>query len=85
MSDGELREEVERLRKENERLRARSEKGVSLKVSGKGAVSVYGLQRFPITLYREQWLRLLDMGDEIRQFIGEHVAELKTKEDRVVR
>ena len=85
MSDGELRAELERLREENERLRARSEKGVSLKVSGKGAVSVYGLQRFPITLYREQWLRLLDMGDEIRRFIAEHVAELKTREQRVAR
>ncbi|HEY2956092.1 MAG TPA: hypothetical protein VGK89_12680 [Candidatus Eisenbacteria bacterium] len=85
MSDVEMRAELERLRKENETLKARTERGVSLKVSGKGAVSVYGLQRFPITLYREQWTRLLDMGKEIRQFIEEHASELKTREDRAGR
>lgn len=50
-----------------------------LKVSPKGAVSLYGLQRMPVTLYMEQWLRLLDYGEEIRKFIGEHERELKRK------
>ena len=53
--------------------------GVSLKVSEKGGVSVYGLGRFPITLYQEQWLKLLDMADQIRDFIDAHKAELKAK------
>ena len=52
---------------------------VSLKVSGKGGVSVYGLGRFPVTLYKEQWTKLLAMTDEIRAFIKEHDAELKAK------
>lgn len=50
------------------------------KVSEKGAVSVYGLQRMPVTLYLEQWQRLLDFGDEIRQFIKENDSKLKRKE-----
>jgi hypothetical protein len=50
------------------------------KVSEKGAVSVYGLQRMPLTLYLEQWERLLGFGDEIRQFIQEHEGELKRKQ-----
>ena len=49
------------------------------KVSDKGGISVYGLGRFPTTLYVEQWLRLLDFGDEIRRFAKEHDAELKKK------
>jgi hypothetical protein len=50
------------------------------KVSEKGAVSVYGLQRMPVTLYMEQWDRLLGFADEIRQFIKDHDGELKRKE-----
>ena len=50
------------------------------KVSEKGAVSVYGLQRMPVTLYMEQWQRLLDFGDDVRKFIEEHEGELKKKE-----
>lgn len=50
------------------------------RVSAKGAVSVYGLQRMPVTLYLEQWERLLDFSDELRKFIKEHDAELKRKE-----
>jgi len=49
------------------------------KVSQKGAISVYGLQRMPVTLYVEQWERLLDFGDEIREFAQEHGGELKRK------
>jgi len=80
MSDEDLKAEVERLRRENEALKQRNVRGVSLKVSEKGGVSVYGLGRFPITLYQEQWTKLLDMADQIRDFIKEHVSELKKKE-----
>ena len=80
MSDEEMKEELERLRAENERLKKRSSKGVTMKVSEKGALSVYGLGRFPVTLYKEQWQRLLDMADDIRAFIVENVATLKSKE-----
>ena len=82
MADDDLRAELERLRAENERLKNRSSRGVSLKVSEKGGVSVYGLGRFPVTLYKEQWTKLLDMAGDIRSFITEHDAELKAKEPR---
>jgi hypothetical protein len=74
-----LRAELERLRRENEALKRKTERGISLKVSVKGAVSLYGIGRFPVTLYKEQWTRVLDMADEIRAFIAEHDGELKTK------
>jgi hypothetical protein len=77
-----LRGELERLRAENEALRARTARGVSLRVSEKGAVSVYGLGRFPVTLYKEQWAKLLDMADDIKAFIRDHEAELKAKPPR---
>ena len=80
MSDDDLKAELERLRAENERLKQRGSRAVSLKVSEKGGVSVYGLGRFPVTLYKEQWRRLLDMADEIRAFIREHESELKSKD-----
>jgi len=80
MSDEAMKAELERLRAENERLKNRSTRGVSLKVSEKGGVSVYGLGRFPVTLYKEQWARLLDMADDIRTFIKENEASLKAKE-----
>lgn len=80
MNEQEMKAELERLKAENEALKARNTKGVSLKVSEKGAVSVYGMGRFPVTLYKEQWLKLLDMSDEIRKFIEENNARLKTKE-----
>ncbi len=51
-----------------------------LKVSEKGALSVYGLGRFPVTLYREQWEKLLGMSDQIRQFIQDNDQQLKKKE-----
>ena len=78
--EDEERAELERLRKEVESLKKQTKPGaVQLKVSQKGAVSLYGLGRFPVTLYKEQWTRVLDMADEIRAFIGEHESELKTK------
>jgi hypothetical protein len=55
-------------------------RGLYCKVSPKGAISLYGLQRMPVTLYVEQWQRLLDYGDQIRQFMQEHDAELKRKD-----
>jgi hypothetical protein len=79
MSDEDLKAELERLREENERLKNRTGRGVSLKVSEKGGVSVYGLGRFPVTLYKEQWIRLLDMADDIRAFIHDNNAKLKSK------
>lgn len=75
-----MRAKLERLEAENESLKRRTEKGLSLKVSQKGAVSLYGLGRFPVTLYQEQWTRLLDMADEIRRFLVEHRSELKIKD-----
>ena len=81
-SDDELKAEVERLRAENAALKARAPGSRNLKVSEKGAVSLYGLGRFPVTLYKEQWVRLLDMAEEIRAFIREHESELKAKEPR---
>jgi hypothetical protein len=78
MADEDVTAELERLRAENARLKQRP--AGSLRVSQKGAVSLYGLGRFPVTLYKEQWSRLLDMADEIRAFIREHEGELKTKD-----
>ena len=79
MVDQNVEAELARLRAENETLRSRVRKGTSLRVSDKGGVSVYGLGRFPVTLYKEQWTKLLDMADEIRTFIRENDGQLKTK------
>jgi len=79
MSDDDLKAELERLRAENEQLKNRTSRTAALKVSEKGGVSVYGLGRFPVTLYKEQWTRLLDMADEIRAFIKENDSKLKAK------
>ena len=80
MSDDELRAELERLREENASLKKGASRAVSLKVSEKGGLSVYGLGRFPVTLYKEQWTKLLGMADEIRAFLKENDSKLKTKE-----
>ena len=79
MPDDDLRAEMERLRAENEALKAKISRPTSIRVSQKGALSVYGLGRFPVTLYKEQWLKLLAMADEIKQFIAENEARLKVK------
>jgi hypothetical protein len=59
---------------------AQASDGIRMKVSEKGALSVYGMGRFPVTLYKEQWLKLLDMSGEIRAFIAENEARLKAKD-----
>ncbi len=81
MSDEEMKAELERLRSENEKLKQRGSRATSLKVSEKGGVSVYGLGRFPVTLYKEQWTKLLEMADEIRAFIKENESKLKSKDE----
>jgi hypothetical protein len=73
------RAELQRLRAENERLKRTQSRGITLKVSEKGGVSVYGMGRFPVTVYKEQWIKLFDMADEIRAFVRDHESELKVK------
>ena len=80
MSDQDVNAELERLRAENEALKRGSRASVSIRVSEKGGVSVYGLGRFPVTLYMEQWIKLLSMSDQIRQFIQDNESRLKKKE-----
>jgi hypothetical protein len=75
-----LRAELEKLRAENESLKKAGARGISLKVSQKGAVSLYGMGRFPVTLYKEQWIKILDMSDVIRAFIADNDSALKAKE-----
>ena len=80
MSDDDVQDELERLRKENAALKKGASSSIRMKVSEKGAVSIYGMGRFPVTLYREQWLKLLDMSAEIRAFIAANEAQLKRKD-----
>jgi hypothetical protein len=75
-----MQAELERLRAENERLKKSGRTNLAMKVSEKGALSVYGMGRFPVTLYKEQWLRLLAMGEDIKAFIEAHQDRLKSKE-----
>ena len=82
MSDDDMKAELERLRQENAALKKGAASGMRMKVSEKGAVSIYGMGRFPVTLYKEQWLKLLDMADDIRAFIAANQAHLKSKKDR---
>jgi hypothetical protein len=79
MSEEEMKAELERLRSENAALKQGAAKGITMKVSEKGGLSVYGMGRFPITLYKEQWIKLLDMSDAIRSFIDANDSSLKTK------
>ena len=79
MTDEDLQAEIDRLKAENVRLRRQPDRVLSMKVSQKGALSVYGLGRFPVTLYKEQWTRLLAAADEIRAFLKDNDAQLKSK------
>ena len=80
MTEEELKAEIERLKAENEALKTPTRGQISLKVSEKGAVSVYGLGRFPVTLYKEQWAKLLAESDQIKSFIEKNDHQLKKKE-----
>ncbi len=80
MADEDIQAELERLRRENEELKQRGRKEIRLAVSQKGGASLYGIRRFPITFYKEEWERILGMADEIKAFLSEHEGELKTKE-----
>ena len=81
MSDEDLKAEIERLRAENDKLKNKSGgRGLSLKVSEKGGLSLYGMGRFPVTLYKEQWRKILEMAPEIEAFIVANEGALKTKE-----
>src|ERR1700742_3376283 len=80
MSESEMQAELERLRAENAQLKVKDKGGLTLKVSEKGALSLYGMGRFPVTLYKEQWLRILASATEIEAFIRENDSKLKTKE-----
>jgi hypothetical protein len=80
MADEDVKAELERLREENAALKKGGSSNVRMKVSEKGALSVYGMGRFPVTLYKEQWLRLLDMADDIRAFIAANNSALKVKD-----
>ena len=74
-----LEQKLARLEAENQALKGRRSGNLSLKVSEKGGVSVYGLGRFPVTLYKEQWVKLLGFAGEIESFIKENESQLKTK------
>ena len=80
MGNEDMKAELARLKAENEALKQASARGITLKVSPKGAVSLYGMGRFPVTLYKEQWGKVLDMSDLIRKFIAENTDKLKEKE-----
>ena len=80
MANDDMEQELQRLREENDRLKARRSAGeITLRVSEKGAVSVYGLGRFPVTLYQEQWEKLLNHVEQIRAFIADNRDHLKRK------
>ncbi|MET0151162.1 MAG: hypothetical protein ABW298_00940 [Candidatus Binatia bacterium] len=82
MSENTPQDEIERLRAENAKLKQQAVKAgaLSFRVSEKGAVSVYGLGRFPVTLYQEQWDKLLGQVEELRRFIESNRASLKKKD-----
>ena len=82
MPDDDLKAEIERLRSENAALKQEAASGLRMKVSEKGALSIYGMGRFPVTLYKEQWLKLLAMSDDIRAFIAANDAQLKAKQQK---
>jgi len=72
----ELKERLAQLEKQG----ARRTGSLEFRVGEKGGVSVYGLGRFPVTLYYEQWNRLLDASDKLREFMEENKSKLKLKE-----
>jgi hypothetical protein len=79
-SPDELAAELEKLKAENASLKRARNAGITFKVSEKGAVSVYGLGRFPVTLYKEQWERLLASSDQLKAFVADNAEKLKVRE-----
>ena len=63
-----------------EKVKTRDRRALEFRVSEKGAVSLYGLGRFPVTLYYEQWMKVLDHVDELRAFLEENKPNLKLKQ-----
>ena len=80
MNETEMQAELDRLRAENAKLKGGDKGTLSMKVSEKGALSVYGMGRFPVTLYKEQWQKLLSSASEIEAFLRENDAKLKARE-----
>ena len=83
MAEETVEQKLARLEAENRTLKEQVERKLgqlSLKVSEKGGLSIYGLGRFPVTLYKEQWVRLLDYADEIRAFLKANDQQLKAKQ-----
>ena len=89
MAEETAEQKMARLEAENRTLKEQMEQRRSgqlrLKISEKGGLSVYGLGRFPVTLYKEQWIRLLDQADEIKEFLKENDQQLKAKQAAPVR
>lgn len=81
-SEEDLRKELEETKKKLQALQNRGAKGITFKVSEKGGLSVYGLGRFPVTLYKEQWLKLLALTDDLKAFIKDNESKLKTKKGK---
>ena len=80
MSQAEMLAELEALKQENASLKKQTTRGLSMKVSERGGLSIYGLGRFPVTLYKEQWMKLMDVADEVKRFMAAHDHELTSKQ-----
>jgi hypothetical protein len=89
MAEETAEQKVARLEAENRALKEQVEQRrtgqLRLKISEKGGLSVYGLGRFPVTLYKEQWIRLLEQTEEIKEFLKENDQQLKVKQSAPVR
>jgi hypothetical protein len=79
MSEPSKEELLARIAELEKQTSSRKKGTLEFKVGGKGGVSVYGLGRFPVTLYYEQWVRLLDIADDLRAFLEENKSKLKLK------
>jgi hypothetical protein len=89
MAEETAEQKLARLEAENRALKEQVEQRRSgqlrLKISEKGGLSVYGLGRFPVTLYKEQWIRLLEQTEEIKEFLKENDQQLKVKQSAPAR
>lgn len=84
MTTDQMKAEIARLQAENAKLNAKKNPALSLKITEKGGLSVYGLGRFPVTLYKRQWIKLLDKAAELQQFIADNDALLPDEKAPVV-